>query len=210
MSASGGESAIGIAPRLEPEDRLRADLYALFARLFIAPPDAELLRLIASSPLIDTAAVDSPFSRTWGRLGAAASVMDPGAAAEEYDALFGGIGHSEVSLFASYYVGENAPGAGTNFLVTLRAELVRNRFARRTGENMPEDHICAVLESMRLLVESGTSLVNQHDFFEGFVTGWYATCCTAIERHQLANFYRTVAECLREFLAVEQQAFEIA
>jgi TorA maturation chaperone TorD len=199
-----------MASRLEPEERLRADLYALFARLFVGPPDAELLRLIASSPLIDGEVEESPFVRTWSRLCAAASVMDPGAAADEYDALFGGIGHSEISLFAAHYVGEDAPGAGTHFLVALREALARDGIGRKQGENMPEDHCAALLESMRLLVETDVALPAQHQFFNAFVAPWYASCCSAIAAHRLANFYRTVAECVREFLAVEAQSFQIA
>ena len=203
-------SSIGIAARLEPEERLRADLYALFARLFVAAPDTELLRLIATSPLIDREVEDSAFVRTWARLCAAASVMDPAAAADEYDALFGGIGHSEISLFASHYVGEGAPGAGTHFLVELRAALARDGISRKQGENMPEDHCSAILESMRLLIEEEAGLTVQHAFFRAFVAPWNASCCSAITSHRLANFYRTVAECVREFLAVETQSFQIA
>ena len=201
---------IGMAARLEPEERLRADLYALFARLFVGPPDAELLRLIASSPLIDGEVEESPFVRTWSRLCAAASVMDPGAAADEYDALFGGIGHSEISLFAAHYVGEDAPGAGSQFLVALREALARDGIGRKQGENMPEDHCAALLESMRLLIENDVPLAAQHEFFNAFVAPWHASCCTAIAAHRLANFYRTVAECVREFLGVETQSFQIA
>jgi TorA maturation chaperone TorD len=203
-------SPIGMAARLEPEERLRADLYALFARLFVAPPDAELLRLIGSSPLIDGAVADSAFVRTWARLCAAASVMDPDAAADEYDALFGGIGHSEISLFASHYVGEGAPGAGTHFLVDLRVALARRGVDRKPGETLPEDHCSALLESMRLLIEEEIGLPVQHEFFDTFVAPWKASCCSAIASHRLANFYKTVAECVTEFLAVEAQSFQIA
>ena len=203
-------ASIAIATPLEPEERLRADLYALFARLFVGPPDAGLLRLIASSPLIDGAVADSPFVGRWSRLCAAASVMDPHAAAGEYDALFGGIGHSEISLFASHYVGEGAPGAGTHFLVALRAALARDGIGRKEGENMPEDHLSALLESMRLFIEDDAALPTQHAFFETFVAPWYGACCSAIASHRLANFYKTVAECVREFLVVETQSFQVA
>jgi len=202
-------SAIGVEPRLEPEDRLRADLYALFARLLVAPADAELLRLIGTSPLLDHAVPDSPFVIAWARLGAASRVMDPAASADEFDALFGGIGHSEISLFASHYVGGGAPGAGTGFLVDLRADLAQRGFGRKTGENLPEDHIAAILETMRLMIESGETVSEQRAFFDAFVASWTTACCTAIAHARLANFYRSVAESLREFLAVEGQSFEI-
>src|SRR5437899_2200265 len=44
------EAAAANPGRLEPEDQARADFYALLARLFSGPPDAGLLRAIASAP----------------------------------------------------------------------------------------------------------------------------------------------------------------
>ena len=117
---------VNLVSSIEPEERMRADFYALFARLYFAGPDAELLRMMGSAPLVDPetdiATAATPLSIAWGRLSAAARVMDFEAATDEYDALFGGIGHSEISLFGSNYVGENAPGASTTFLVDLRVE----------------------------------------------------------------------------------------
>jgi TorA maturation chaperone TorD len=207
---TGDTATVGLAPRLEPEDRLRADLYALFARLFVAAPDAELLRLIASAPLVDTTAPASPFTIAWSRLVAASSAMDAGAAADEYDALFGGIGIPEISLFASHYVGENAPGAGGSFLVALRAALARDGLARRTGQNMPEDHLAALLETMRMRIESGEPVGAQRAHFDAFIGGWYESCCTAIVASKVANYYVTVAECLSELLGIEKRSYEIA
>ena len=45
-------STLGFVRPIEPEDRLRADFYALFARLFFAPPDADLLQTMGSAPLL--------------------------------------------------------------------------------------------------------------------------------------------------------------
>jgi len=202
---------IGIVPKLEPEERLRADLYALFSRLFFAAPDAALLRLVAASPLVDRDTADSPFVRAWDRLCAACSAMDAEAAADEYDALFGGIGRSEISLFASRYVGEDAPGAAGTFLVDLRKALGNAGLGRKTGQNLPEDHVSAVLETMRFLIEhsSADALDGQRDFFVRFVAPWYVSCCNAISTCKLANFYRSVAESMREYLAVENESFDI-
>jgi TorA maturation chaperone TorD len=208
---AGVTAPVVIAPKLDPEDRLRADLYALFARLYFSPPDAELLRLVASSPLFDRGEVDSPVVRAGKRLAAACSVMDADAAADEYDALFGGIGRSEISLFGSYYVGDHAPGAGGMFLVDLRAALAAAGLGRKTGENLPEDHLAAVLETMRFIIEraGASGLAEQRAFFTRFVGSWYRACCDAISASNLANFYRTVTECAREYLTVENQAFDI-
>src|SRR5260221_12716568 len=104
---------VSVVSRIEPEDRMRADFYALFARLYLAGPDAGLLRLMGSAPLVDIEAdiaiAAMPLSIAWARLSAAARVMDADAAADEYNALFGGIGRSEISLFGTFYLGPDAP-----------------------------------------------------------------------------------------------------
>ena len=210
---------VNLVARIEPEDRMRADFYALLARLFFARPDAELLRMMGNAPLLETdadgEANDAPLAIAWARLSAAARVMDVDAAADEYDALFGGIGHSEISLFASNYVGD-PPGTGaTAFIVDLRAALAGLGIGLQSGQTLPEDHIAALLEAMRLLIAGSDSvpardLVAQQQFFQRFIAPWQARCCTAIDLSRLANFYRTVAECTDAFLAMEKSAFEIA
>jgi len=207
--------AVNLQPRIEPEDRVRADFYALFARLLIGAPDAGLLQMMGDAPFLDADADESALALAWARLSAAARVMDADAAADEYDALFGGIGKSAVSLFGSYYVLINAPGAGGTFLVDLRAALADLGVGLRTGQNMPEDHLSAVLETMRLLIEGNSGatprgIEEQFQFFGKFIGPWYASCCAAIRETSLANFYKSVAECIDAFLAIENVSFEIA
>ena len=208
-------AAIGFVRPLEPEDRVRADFYALFARLFFAPPDAELLRTMGSAPLLDPEADAADFAIAWSRLAAAARVMDPDAAADEFEALFGGIGKSLISLFGSFYIGEDAPGAGGNFLVSLRASLAELGLGLKVGQTLPEDHICCVFETMRLLIagdiEAGPhDITTQHSFFERFVAPWCTNCCVAIKQASVANLYKTVAECVEAFLAIELESLTIA
>ena len=219
MSPASGGAAINLVHRIEPEDRMRADFYALFARLFFAGPDAALLRMMGEAPLVDPeadfATASTPLAIAWARLSAAARVMDFEAACDEYDALFGGIGKSEISLFGAYYVGMGAPGAGGNFLVELREALSELRFSLQVGQNTPEDHVCAVFETMRLLIQGDEDLPPrdidvQSRFFRKFVGAWAPDCCSAIVQSRLANFYKAVAECANAFLAVEIQSFAIA
>ncbi len=212
-------AAVNVVTRIEPEDRMRADFYAVFARLYFAGPDTGLLRMIGEAPLVDYEsdfeAASTPLAIAWARLAAAARVMDAEAATDEYDALFGGIGRSEISVFGAYYVGIDAPGAGGNFLVELREALSELQISPKVGQNTPEDHICAVFETMRLLIHGDgdarpRDIGVQSRFFRKFVGCWAPDCCAAICQSQLANFYRSVAECTNAFLAVESQSFEIA
>ncbi len=222
-------SPITFARQLEPEDRIRADLYAIFARLFFAPPDAELLHVIGNAPLLDAEADSAGLAIAWARLAAAARVMDIDAAHDEYEALFGGVGHSLVSLFGSYYVrtaanyaaatasgdGTTTSGDGGPFLVELRGALADLGFGLQRGQSLPEDHLSPVFETMRLLIEGGpgiepSSVDAQRKFFTTFVAPWVAQCCTAIVQSSVANFYKVVAQSAEAFMAVEDEQFAMA
>jgi TorA maturation chaperone TorD len=208
-------SVIGFVPRLEEEDRVRADFYALFARLYFSAPDAQLLHSMGAAPQLAAEADSARLAVAWARLSAAAQAMDPDAAEEEYDALFGGVGKSVISLFGSFYADALAPGSAGQFLVALRAALADLGLGLQAGQNMPEDHLSALFESMRLLVEGNAqsgprTLAEQRAFFGKFVAPWYAKCCGAITETPLANFYKTVSQCADAFLAVEEESFAIA
>lgn len=208
-------TTIGFVHRLEPEDQVRADFYALLARLYFSPPDGELLRVMGSAPLLAAEADASALAIAWAKLAAAARVMDVDAAQEEYEALFGGVGKSLISLYASYYAAGDVPGVAGQFLVDLRAALADLGLGLRTGQNLPEDHLSALFETMRLLIagnaESGPrSIAEQRAFFTKFIGPCYAECCTAIAAATIANFYRTVAQCTIAFMAVEDESLAIA
>ncbi len=104
--------SVGLGHPLHPEDQGRADLYALLARLYAGPPDRALLDALAHAPamglptLTDTSAESesATLGARWDDLRAACSVMDPEAAAQEYDDLFIGVGKSEVNLHASHWL----------------------------------------------------------------------------------------------------------
>lgn len=209
------EATIGFAPQLEPEERVRADLYALFARLYFSSPDAQLLRMIGTAPLLAEEADSGRLPIAWARLCAASRVMDAEAAQDEYEALFGGVGKPEISLYVSYYASAHAPGSAGQFLVDLRSVLAEFGFGLRPGMNLPEDHLAALFETMRMLVAGNDKvpprlLAEQHAFFDRFLAPWYAECCIAIAGAPIANFYKTVAECTGAFLAVEDESFAIA
>ena len=208
-------STIGFVPRLEPEDRLRADFYALLARLYFSAPDMDLLRVMGTAPLLAAEADSARLAVAWARLAAAARVMDPDAAQDEYAALFGGVGKSLISLFASYYAAENAPGVAGQFLVDLRTELAHSGLGLQSGQSLPEDHLSALFETMRLLIEGNGEggprpLAGQQAFFRRFIAPCYGKCCNAIENTPIANFYKTVSECTVIFLAIEDESFAIA
>ena len=130
------ETAVAPDRPLAPEDQARADFYALLARLFSDAPDAGLLAAIANAgPLApathtgDAGNLGVALAAAWDALRAASRAMDPGAATAEFQALFIGVGRSEVSPYASHYLG---PQSGRP-LAEIRAALAELGIARQPG-----------------------------------------------------------------------------
>jgi TorA maturation chaperone TorD len=209
------EAPVRIHHRLEPEDQARADFYAILARLFAAAPDAALLGGIGSAPALapSTRMVESDadgLSGAWDALRAASAAMDPEAAGDEYQALFVGVGRSEVSLYASHYLG---PQSGRP-LAELRSTLAGLGLARRPESSEFEDHLALVLETMRMLVAGDgdrrpASIEVQRGFCERHVFPWIFDCCAAISAISVANYYRRVAEFTHCFAALERDSFAV-
>ena len=211
------EAAFNLQARLDPEDQARADFYALLARLFADAPDTGLLAAIANAePLApsrsahDLDDVAAGLAEAWERLRAASAAMDADAAAEEFQALFVGVGRSEVSPYASHYLG---PQSGRP-LAEIRTALAELGLARRPGSSEFEDHLAVHLETMRMLVAGDgerrpAELAQQRLFFERHIAPWVFACCTAISESPVANYYRCVAQFLRCFVALERDSFAI-
>jgi len=215
---AAGSAAITLHHRLEPEDQARADFYALLARLYADAPDAALLRAIATAPSLGVVVhIDGAgepgggLPAAWDQLRAASSAMDAGAAADEYNNLFVGVGRSDVNLHASHWL--------TGFmmekpLADVRATLARLGLSRRDGVSLVEDHLASLLETMRILVAGHddrrpASLAVQREIFERHISGWAFACCSAILDSLVANYYRKVAQFTIEFLALERDSFAI-
>ena len=208
------ESPVALARRLEPEDQARADFYALLARLFADVPDAGLLAAIASAaPLApvthasDGGDVATNLAAAWRALIGASATIDLEGAIEEFQTLFVGVGRSEVSLYASHYLG---PQSGRP-LAEIRTVLAGLGLARRPGSSVYEDHLAVLLETLRLLIagdaERGPAGISvQRLFFERHVASWAFDCCTAIEQSSIANYYRCVAQFARCFLVLERDS----
>jgi TorA maturation chaperone TorD len=199
---------IRIVHRLEPEDRARANFYAVLAALFADAPDASLLRRIGAADLLPDGE-SGTLPKAWNTLVGACRAMDAEAAQQEYVDLFVGTGRSEVNLHASHWA--------TGFmmekpLVALRDELATLGLARLPRSNLLEDHAAALFETMRLLIEGGehgppASIATQGGFFERNLAFWITNCCTAIIDCPLANFYRRVALFAYTFVAIERDSF---
>jgi TorA maturation chaperone TorD len=205
-----GDSSVVVS--LAPEDAARADFYALLSRLYIAAPDAALLQTLAAADAIDAESEQgAELVQAWQRLVLASGAMDAAAAEDEYQSLFVGVGKSEVSLYASAY----AKTASGNTLADVREAISGLGLGRKTGSNLYEDHLAAILETMRMLISppagtEGFAFATQQEFFETHVCTWVFACCGAIQRCPIANYYRRVAEFTEKFMAIERDSFAVA
>ena len=202
------DAAVTLHHRLAPEDRARADFYALLGRLYSAPPDAALLAAIgAAETMADVTNTGLPVA--WNRLVAASHAMDAEAAAQEYTDLFVGVGRCDVDLHASHWIPDVM---SEKPLVELRADLARLGLGRRPDSSTYEDNLGALFEVMRVLVEGQNdrrpaSIAEQRGFFDKNLASWVGDCCAAIEKNPVANYYRRVAEFTEIFVAIERDAF---
>jgi TorA maturation chaperone TorD len=203
-------SAVHFVHRLDPEDRARANFYGVLAALYADAPTRALLETVGTAePLAEAEAGSLPLA--WNRLVDACRAMDPDAAQQEYWDLFVGTGKCEVNLHASHWM--------TGFmmekpLVDLRTDLAALGLSRRPTGALLEDHIAALFETMRLLIEGGdarppAAVTDQRRFFERHIDPWMSKLCTALKQTPLANFYRPVGEFTESFMAVERDSFAI-
>jgi TorA maturation chaperone TorD len=199
-----------VAPPLADEDQARADFYALFARLLLAPPDGALLAALATAEPI-AAAGEFALEDAWLKLTQAATVVDAAAASDEFAAMFISTGTPPLNPYGSFYVTGHLNDAP---LADLRHDLARLRLARAPGVGEFEDHLGALCETMRVLIQGGPGmpargLAEQKRFFEAHIRPWYAACLADIAHSPDANFYRVVAGVVDAFLSIEAQAFAV-
>ena len=193
-----------------PEDAARADLYALLAHLFHAAPDADLLAVLANADDVSAEAPHSAVGEAWRKLQSAVSAADPEALAQEFQDLFLGVGSGEVMAYGSWHL--------TGFLMEeplarLRDDLARLGLSRLQSAAEPEDHIAALAEAMRLLVQGGDGIPAaafevQKAFFTRHLRPWYARFAEQLAKAPSANFYRAAAELTKTFLDTEAALFE--
>jgi TorA maturation chaperone TorD len=199
-----------VAPPLGGEDQARADFYALFAHLLLAPPnDALLAALAAAEPI--AAAGEFALEDAWLKLAQAASVVDAGLVADEFAAMFISTGTPPLNPYGSFYLTGHLNDVP---LADLRHDLARLRLARAPGVGESEDHLGALCETMRVLIQGGPGmpargLAVQKTFFEAHIRPWYAACLADIMASPDANFYRIVAGVVDAFLSIEAQAFAV-
>lgn len=201
--------ALSFATADDSEEIARAELYGLLARLWIAPPDAELLTQFG------VAVTEAPqpggfLEAPWQALVTAMRATSAEAAADEYDALFGGVGKPEVFLYGSYYL---AGFLNEKPLAELRSDLAALGLTRDEQRGETEDHIAYAFEVMRFLIAGDDvavcNLEQQRRFFRAHVQPWVERLADAVEAQPRAVLWREVAAFTRAFVQVETQGFDL-
>ena len=191
------------------EEIARAEVYGLLAQLYQAPPAPELLanlRVAATEAPVAGAFLEEPFRQLVG----AARACSDAAVADEFEALFGGVGKPEVWAYGSHYL---SGFLNDKPLVRLRSDLAALGLGRDESRAETEDHIAYLCEVMRYLIAGDdvavANLTQQQRFFAAHLQPWVERLCEAIAAQPKAEFYRAVALFTQAFMNVEAQGFDL-
>lgn len=197
------------SPPDDREELARAEVYGLLAALFYAAPNAELYGQLQVAPT-EAPAPGGFLESSWMNVVAASRRLALDAVADEYAALFEGIGKPEVFLYGSFYA---AGHLNEKPLVELRDALAALGLERPAHVEETEDHIASLCEVMRYLIAGEdlavSNLAKQQVFFNDHVRPWVDSMADAIAAHPRADFYRALALFARDFFAVEGQGFDL-
>jgi len=193
----------------DSDELARAELYGLLARLWLAPPDDALLQQFKVA-VTQAPQAGGHLEAPWQALVAAMRATTAAAAADEFDALFQGIGKPEVFVYASYYLSgflHERP------LATLREHLLQLGLTRDPARGETEDHVAYLFEVMRYLIAGDDAAVcnleQQRRFFRTQLQPWVGELCDAVDAQPRAVTFRALAGFTREFVQVEAQAFDL-
>ena len=202
-------SELGLSKDGLDEEIARAEVYGLLAQLYQAPPAPELLanlRVAATEAPVAGAFLEEPFRQLVG----AARACSDDAVADEFEALFGGVGKPEVWAYGSHYL---SGFLNDKPLVRLRSDLAALGLGRDESRAETEYHIAYLCEVMRYLIAGDdvavANLTQQQRFFAAHLQPWVERLCEAIAAQPRAEFYRAVALFTQAFMNVEAQGFDL-
>jgi TorA maturation chaperone TorD len=201
-------NAIPVSSALD-EETARAEVYGLLAALYYAPPAPELMSQLRVA-VTEAPAAGGFLEEPWRSVVAAAREVTDEAVAQEFDALFGGVGKPEVYLFGSHYL---SGFLNEKPLAALRSDLAALGLGRDDTMSETEDHFAYLCEVMRYLIAGEevevANLTQQQKFFVTHLQPWAQQMCDAITAHPKARFYAELAAFTHAFLGVETQGFDM-
>jgi len=191
---------------LEEEQRARAGMYGLMARLLSTFPNADSLKEISEFPTDDT-----PIGSALADLAKIAGHTSVDDVEQEYNDLFIGVAEGELIPFASHYL--------TGFLnekplSDVRDDLNRLGIERVDEIKEPEDHIAFLFDVMVGLITKqfgdDCTVDEEQAFFEKHIAPWAEQFFSDLEKAKSAKFYAPVGTLGLRFLDVETKGFRIA
>ena len=191
------------------EETARAELYGVLALLYYAAPSPELIAQLCAAAT-EAPAAGALLEEPWRVLVGMARSLPDGAIAQEFDALFGGIGKPEVYLYGSHFL---SGFLNEKPLARLRTDLAALGLARDDAMSETEDHVACLCEVMRYLIAGDdvavANLTRQREFFSQHLQPWVGRMCADIEQHPRAGFYAGLAGLTRAFMDVEAHGFDM-
>lgn len=191
------------------EDRLRANVYGLLARLLAEPASDETLEILRG--LVD-ADDGSELGKALAQLGEVAVRMPCDKAEEEYTLLFFGAGAGgEMTPYGSFY--------RTGFiyeqpLADLRNDMTELGIAPSGFNSEPEDHIAFLCELMHGLITGAygapADIEAQKRFFNRHLAPWAVPFFDDLAAAETAVLYVPVGIIGSLFVSVESTAFAMA
>ncbi len=190
---------------IHPEDKMRADLYALLGRVLFFAPNQETLDIVSKLEG-DATEIGGAFD-TLAKLASNSVLQD---VKEEFNGLFIGMGRGELLPYGSYYL--------TGFLNEKPLAKLRNTMRelgieRDETVKEPEDHIGRLFEMMSNLIlghyGSTADLDTQRQFFLSHIEPWASHFFRDLEAAKLSRFYQPVGTIGRLFVEIENSAFSM-
>ncbi len=198
-----------LVPSTLDEETARAEIYGLLAALFYAAPTPAMWENLRAA-VTEAPAAGALLEGSWGEVVATARAMSAAEVADEYDALFGGVGKPAVYLFGSHYM---SGFLNEKPLAALRGDLAALGLDRDDDMPETEDHYAYVCEVMRYLIAGEdvevANLTKQREFFTRHLQPWALLMCDAISAHPKARFYKSLASFTQTFTHVESQGFDM-
>lgn len=200
----------GVSQGIHEEDLLRANFYALLARVLARPMDDETLAFVRT---LEGQGDDSEIGQALSAFGAAAAETTRDAAEDEFTELFYGVGAGgEITPTASFYL------TGLVYdrpLAELRQDMAALGIGRAADNSEPEDNIASLCEMMHGLITGAFGagalpVERQRAFFSRHLAPWARRFFEDLESAESAHLYRPLGTLGRLFMAVEGEAFRMA
>jgi TorA maturation chaperone TorD len=187
----------------DPLERARGEEYALLAVLLGGPPDAALLKRIAS-----LAGDATPLGLAHAALAEASEATNAESVAREYFELFIGIGRGELLPYGSYYL---SGFLNERPLARLRDDLRLLGIERVKGECETEDHAASLCEIMAGFSrgEFAASDDRQRQFFTRHLDPWIGRFFGDLQSAGAAKFYRRVGALGSVFIEIEREGLAL-